>query len=47
VQAQVKGEIEMHCDLRPLEEVAFKRTVTAGNGGFNVTGSIEIAIPGT
>ena len=48
VQAQVKGEIEMHLrDIRPLEKVAFKLTATAGSGGFSVTGSIEIAIPGT
>jgi hypothetical protein len=48
VQAQVKGEIEMHLrDIRPLEKVAFKLTATAGSGGFSVTGSIEAAIPGT
>jgi hypothetical protein len=48
VQAQVKGEIEMHFkEIEALKKVAFKLTATAGSGGFSVTGSIEIAIPGT
>ncbi len=48
VQAQVKGEIEAHFkDIKALESVSFKLTATAGSGGFSVTGSIEIRIPGT
>lgn len=48
VQAQVKGEIEMHFKaIEALQKVAFKLTATAGSGGFSVTGSIEIPIPGT
>jgi len=46
VQAQVKGEIEMHFqDIKILKTVAFKLTATAGTGGFSITGSIEIKIP--
>ncbi len=48
VQVQAKGEIEAHFkSIKALEKVAFKLTATAGSGGFSLTGSIEIAIPGT
>lgn len=48
VQVQAKGEIEAHFrTIEALRKVAFKLTATAGSGGFSVTGSIEIAIPGT
>jgi hypothetical protein len=48
VQVQAKGEIEAHFKtIKAFEKVAFKLTATAGSGGFSVTGSIEIEIPGT